>query len=66
MKRSDIPDQHAIDLARRWNDPSTPGAVMALVAEGIPEKLALAKVLHVSERGLLDYGVPPYNARPVD
>ena len=40
--------------------------VMALVAESIPEKLALAKVLHVSERGLLDYGVPPHNARPVD
>ena len=66
MKRSDIPDQHVIDLARRWNDPSTPGVVMALVAEGVPEKLALAKVIHLSERGLLDYGVSPYNAWPVD
>lgn len=65
MKRSDIPDDHVIELARRWRDePGSPGAVAALIAEGIPAKLALRKVEHLVERGLLDYGVSPYCAWP--
>lgn len=66
VKRSDIPDDHVLELARRWKDGTmeTPGVVRALMAEGIPEKLALAKVLHMSRRGLLDYGTSPYYAWP--
>jgi hypothetical protein len=36
----------------------------ALMAEGIPHNLALAKVMHMVERGLLDYGTSPYHAWP--
>lgn len=59
MKRSDIDDQHVIDLARQWQEsPSwSPGVVEALIAEGIPRKLAQSKVEHLSLRGFLDYGV---------
>lgn len=66
MKRSDIADDHVIELARAWRHgpPGTPGVVAALVAEGIPEKLAASKVLHLSARGLLDYGVSPNYAWP--
>lgn len=64
MKRSDIPDQHVIDLAQAWRDKTGPGVVAALMAEGIPEKLAVAKVEHMAVRRLLDYGVSPYYAWP--
>lgn len=66
MKRSDIPDEHVIDLARRWRDsPFThPGVIAALQAEGIPYRLALAKVEHLCRRGKLDYGVSPNYAWP--
>ena len=64
MKRSDVPDDHVLDLARRWREGlGQPGVVAALVAEGVPEK-AVAKVLHMTRRGLLDYGVSPYYAWP--
>jgi hypothetical protein len=42
----------------------TPGVMEALMAEGIPENLALAKVMHMSKRRLLDYGTSPYYAWP--
>lgn len=65
MKRADIPDEHVIDLARHWwQDRRQLGVVEALVAEGIPEKLAIKKVEHLASRGLLDYGVSPYYAWP--
>jgi hypothetical protein len=61
VKRSDIPDEHVLELARRWRDAgmlgTEPGVVSALVEEGIPVKLARAKVLHLVERHLMDYGV---------
>lgn len=65
-KRSDITDEHALDLARRWQDDhfGQPGVIGALMAEGVPEKVALAKVEHMAERGLLDYGTSPYHAWP--
>lgn len=70
MKRSDVDDQHVIDLARAWQDAgptfATPGVVDALVAEGVPEKLAVAKVMHMVRRRLLDYGVSPCYAWPCD
>lgn len=65
MKRSDVSDEHAIELAQRWRDDFTqPGVIAALMAEGVPEKVAYAKVLHLVKRGLLDYGVSPYFAWP--
>ena len=67
MKRSDIPDEHVLELARRWHvspDRTEPGVVAALVAEGVPAKLALAKVEHMVSRGLLEYGVSPNYAWP--
>lgn len=65
MKRSDIADDHVLELARHWrDDPSQPGVVAALVAEGVPEKLALAKVEHMVDRNLLEYGVSPNYAWP--
>lgn len=65
MKRSDIDDGHVLDLAAAWHtDPRRPGVVRALIDEGVPPKLALAKVEHLTERGLLEYGVSPNYAWP--
>jgi hypothetical protein len=65
MKSSDIDDQHVIDLAQKWRDSALgPGVVMALVAEGVPEKLAFAKVERLVSRGFLDYGTSAYHAWP--
>lgn len=66
MKRSDIADEHVIALARRWYEAPfrTPGVVEALVAEGVPAKLALAKIEHLCTRRLLTYGVSPNFAWP--
>lgn len=89
MQCKDIPDEHVVDLARRWQEcgrarhaemvrwlhggeqPANlaPGVVEALVAEGIPRKLAYAKVLSLCERkngkpALLEYGTSPYYAWP--
>ena len=66
MKRSDIPNDHVVDLARRWRIDAEQGVVAALVAEGVPEKLALRKVEHLVDKGLLDYGTSPYYAWPTD
>lgn len=67
VKRADIPDAHVLELARAWSDApfsGSPGVMEALMAEGIPHNLALAKVMHMVERGLLDYGTSPYHAWP--
>lgn len=66
MKRSDIADAHALALAQRWRDDpcGQPGVISALIAEGVPEKVALAKVEHMVQRGLLEYGTSPYHAWP--
>lgn len=69
MKRSDIDDQHVIDLARAWHQGTFPDRVCvvdALIAEGIPPKLAYVKVLHLVDRGLLDCGVSVRCAWPVE
>jgi glycosyltransferase involved in cell wall biosynthesis len=49
VKRADIADDHVVALAGRWRARpfAEPGVVAALVAEGIPSKLALAKVTHL-------------------
>jgi hypothetical protein len=59
MKRSDIDDEHVIELARRWRERpfECPGVVAALVDEGVPLRLARAKVEHMEDRGLLESGV---------
>ena len=60
MKRSDISDEHVIELARRWKDGpmfTEAGVIGALIMEGVPEKVAERKVEHLVKRGLLDYGV---------
>jgi len=58
VKCSDIADDHVIELARRWRDePGQPGVVEALASEGVPRKLALAKVERLVHRRLLDSGV---------
>lgn len=65
MKRSEITDEHVIELAAAWeHDFHAPGVVKALTEEGIPEKVAMAKVLHLVDRGLLTYGASPYYAWP--
>lgn len=65
MKRSDIADDHVIELAQQWREEfAAPGVISALTAEGVPAKVALAKVLHMVQRGLLDYGVSPNYAWP--
>lgn len=66
MKRSDITDEHVIELARRWYRApfAQPGVVDALIAEGVPRKLALSKVEHLVDRRLLDYGTSPNYAWP--
>jgi hypothetical protein len=68
VKRSDLSDDHVLNLARQWQEeapPRTgPGVVRALMAEGVPEKVALAKVEHMISRNLLECGVSPYYAWP--
>lgn len=70
MKCSDIDADHVIDLARDWQMRvragvlPNPGVIDALVAEGVPEKVAYTKVMKLSDRGRLDYGVSPYYAWP--
>ncbi len=64
MKSKDIDDQHVIDLAQAWRDGSGVGVCAALVEDGIPGKLAVAKVMRLVDRGYLDYGVSPSCAWP--
>ena len=65
MKRSDIDDERVITLARAWKaDSSRPGVLAALVAEGVPTKVALSKIEHMTDRGLLEYGVSAAYAWP--
>lgn len=65
MQCKDIQDAHVVELARRWHqDHHENGVVMALMAEGIPEKLALRKVESLVKKGLLEYGSSPYGAWP--
>lgn len=64
MKCADIDDQHVIDLAQAWRDGSGVGVIAALVEEGIPSKLAYTKVMRLTDRGFLDYGVSPSCAWP--
>jgi hypothetical protein len=73
MQRKDIDDDHVIELARRWRDGApwcclgeVPGVVAALVEEGVPEKLAVSKVLQLCDKGLLEYGTSPYHAWPAE
>jgi hypothetical protein len=67
MKSSDIPDEHVIELARAWHDDHTqPCVADALIAEGVPAKLAYAKIEKLVGRGLLNYGVSPRCAWPED
>lgn len=65
MKRSDIPDEHVVELARNWAEHNGPGVIEALMAEGVPEKLAIRKVEHLVDRDILEFGGTPYYAWPV-
>ena len=58
MKCADIPDGHVIELARRWHAQPIGSlcVVDALIAEGVPEKVAYAKVQRLVRRHLLDFG----------
>lgn len=66
MQRSDIDDQHVIDLAQKWYDRpnKNPGVVAALIGEGVPYDLAMEKVEDLSDRDYLDYGGSAYFAWP--
>ena len=68
MKCADIPDGHVIELARRSHQQpfGNPGVVDALVAEGVPEKVAVAKVERLIRRRLLDYGTTLRYAWPTE
>ena len=68
VKCADIDDGHVIELARQWQQQphSHPGVVAALVAEGVPEKVAVAKVERLVRRGLLDYGTTLRYAWPTE
>lgn len=57
MKRADVPDGLVIELVRQRVD-----VIEGLMTRGIPRKVALAKVEHMCDRGLLDYGVCPNQA----
>ena len=59
MKRSDISDEHVLELARAWRQAplKNPGALDALIDEGVPVKVAVAKIEHMVSRRLLNYGV---------
>jgi hypothetical protein len=65
-KCSDIDADHVVELARQSFSHGGVGlgVVAALVAEGWPERLALAKVEKLVSKGRLDYGVSPYYAWP--
>jgi hypothetical protein len=56
VKRSDIPMQHVIDLCRAFHEKGGPMPFDALVAEGIPEKVAFARLEQMNDIGLLEYG----------
>lgn len=67
MKRSDLDDVHVLALAARWRASgydTVPGVIQALMDEGVPAKVARAKVEHLVSRGLMDYGVSPSFAWP--
>ena len=68
MKSSDIDDRHVIELAQAWRvgPLGTRGVVAALVAEGIPQKLAYAKVERLIDRDFLECGVSPNFAWPTE
>lgn len=57
MKRSDITDEHVLELARAWQRREGVPTLDALIAEGVPRKVAEAKIEHLHARGLLEIGV---------
>lgn len=67
MKISDIDTQHVVDLAHAWriSKGDGTGVVRALLEEGIPEKLARAKVLKLIDQGILECGTSVDYAWPV-
>lgn len=63
-KCSDIDADHVVELAGQYFAQGGLGVVAALVAEGWPEKVALAKVEKLIGMGRLECGVSPYYAWP--
>jgi hypothetical protein len=55
MKRSDITDEEVLEMMPKAYI-STP-LLQLLVAKGYPEKVVEAKIYHMVDRGLIDYGV---------
>jgi hypothetical protein len=66
MKCSDIPDEHVVSLAYACRDDGGPCVLDALVLEGVPEKVAYAKIVKLVKRDVLDYGTSPRCAWPKD
>lgn len=65
LHRRDLPDTHVLAHALRSHTVTGQhGAIGALMTEGVPHNLAYAKVMHLVDRGLLDYGTSPYSAWP--
>ena len=52
MKRSDITDERVFAIL----DAGDGRVIDALVAQGVPVKVAYRKVQHMDRRGLIDYG----------
>jgi hypothetical protein len=66
VKRSDISDEHVLELCRAWQRGiGAPGALQALLDEGVPHKVGLAKIYHMADRGLVEWGVSAAYPWPV-
>jgi hypothetical protein len=67
VKCSDIADDLVIRYAADFHDriSNTPAGTR-LMEDGVPKKVAAAKVDRLIRRGLLDFGVSPNTAWPTD
>lgn len=64
MQAKDIPDIHVIELAGSWSAGFGRCVLDALVDEGVPIKVAMAKIDKLIRRGWLEYGTSPRCAWP--
>lgn len=66
MQAKDIPDRLVVRYALLWHCGRPTGVLQSLIEQGVPAKLALHKIVRLSGRGLLDYGVSPSCAWPTE
>lgn len=64
MQLKDIDDRRVVQLAHDWQKGAPEGVVAALVTEGVPRKLAVAKVEQLESKRLLESGVSSNYAWP--